>query len=348
MTLNSEGASSAPEQTPQTSSEPPLPTPVGFGDTVPIESNDATPNSSAAIENKQDAKEPEDLLSAVRNAVEPKTEVAGSTSDTAGGKSSGSTTAAEGNTGDSGTQPAEEDDSKLPFHNHPRWKQVIQERDTYKGAATQFNQVLQYMAHNNLSSQEVERGMEIMALMKNNPLAALEALRPHYDGLRQFAGEALPQDIAHKVQEGFIDRETAVELAKQRNQAAFLAQQQQEHYKRQQEDLQAQQYRQHVESIQSTVNSWEAQVKTRDPDYNHKAGLIGDRVRVLLTQYQPRNPQEAVQLAEKAYADVNSSLGGLSPRRQPMRSVSSSTSSASNATRAPRTLLEAAQMAMGG
>jgi hypothetical protein len=348
MTLNSEGASSAPDQTPQTSSEPPLPTPVGFGDTVPIESNDATPSSSAAIENKQDAKEPEDLLSAVRNAVEPNSEGAGSTSDSAGSRSSGSTPSAEGNTGNSGTQQPEEDDSKLPFHNHPRWKQVIQERDTYKGAATQFNHVLQFMAHNNLTAPEVEKGMEIMALMKSNPLAALEALRPHYDGLRQFAGEALPQDIAHKVREGFIDRETATELAKQRNQAAFLAQQQQLQQRQQQEYLQTQQHTQHVESIASTVNSWEAQVKTRDPDYSHKAGLVNDRVRVLLTQYQPRNPQEAVQLAEKAYADVNASLGGLSPRRQPMRSVGSSASSASNATRAPRSLLEAAQMALGG
>lgn len=348
MTLNNEGASSAPEQTPQVSSEPPLPTPVGFGDTVPIESNDATPQSSPAIETKQDAKEPEDLLSAVRNAVEPKTEGAGLTSDPAGSKSSGSTHSSEGNTGDSGTQQTEEDDSKLPFHNHPRWKQVIQERDTYKGAAVQLNQVFQYMAQNNLSSQEVEKGMEIMALMKNNPLAALEALRPHYDGLRQFAGEALPQDIAHKVQEGFIDRETAVELAKQRNQAAFLAQQQHRQQQQQVEYLQQQQLRQHSESIASTVNSWESQMKTRDPDYSHKSSLINDRVRVLLTQYQPRTPQEAVQLAEKAYADVNASLGGLSPRRQPMRSVGSSSSSASNATRAPRTLLEAAQMAMGG
>jgi hypothetical protein len=348
MTLTNEGASSAPEQTSQTSSEPPLPTPVGFGDTVPIESNDATPNSSPAIETKQDAKEPEDLLSAVRNAVEPKSESAGSTSDPAGSRSSGSTSSAEGNARDGGTQQPEEDDSKLPFHNHPRWKQVIQERDTYKGAATQFNQVLQYMAHNNLTSSEVEKGVEIMALMKNNPLAALEALRPHYDGLRQFAGEALPQDIAHKVQEGFIDRETAVELAKQRNQAAFLAQQQQRQQLQQNEYLQAQHHQQHVETIANTVNSWEAQVKTRDPDYSHKSSLINDRVRVLLTQYQPRTPQEAVQLAEKAYADVNSSLGGLSPRRQPMRSVGSSASLASNATRAPRTLLEAAQMALGG
>jgi hypothetical protein len=347
MTLNSEGASSAPEQTPQTSSEPPLPTPVGFGDTVPIESNDATSASSPTIE-KQDAKEPEDLLSAVRNAVEPKSEGAGSTSNSAGSNSSDSFATGGEASRDGSTQQPEEDDSKLPFHNHPRWKQVIQERDTYKGAATQFNEVLQYMAHNGLSTQEVEKGMEIMALMKNNPLAALEALRPHYNGLRQFAGEALPDDIAHKVQEGFIDRQTAVELAKQRNQAAFLAQRQQAQQVQQEQYLQNQQHQQHVESIATTVNSWEASVKSRDPDYQHKAGLISDRVRVLLTQHQPRSPREAVAIAERAYADVNASLGSLSPRRQPMRSVGSSASSATNATRAPRTLMEAAQMAMGG
>ena len=347
MTLKNEGASSAPETTPQVSSEPPIPTPVGFGDTVPLEQVDATPASSPAIE-KQDAKEPEDLLSAVRNAVEPSSGEAGSASGSASEVSGGSASATDKGTGDGSAVSAEEDDSKLPFHNHPRWKQVIQERDTYKGAATQLNEVLHFMAQNNLSTQEVERGMEIMALMKNNPLAALEALRPHYDGLRQFAGEALPEDISKKVQEGFIDRQTAVELAKHRNQAAFLAQQQQAQQAQQGQYLQAQQQRQHIESIASTVNSWEAGIKSRDPDYQHKSALVGDRVRVLLTQYQPRNPQEAVALAEKAYADVNASLGSLSPRRQPMRSIASSASSASNATRAPRSLFEAAQMALGG
>lgn len=344
-TLNADAASSAAQtQTPTPSPEPALPVPVGFGNNGPTDAKDVNPESSLGVEKPTDANEPKDLLSAVRDVVsqtKAEGQMAGDSSTLQEGGTTEPTAPSSQQDGNVG-----EDDSKLPFHNHPRWKQMLAERDSLKEDASQYQQVASFMRGNNLSAQEVAQGMQVMALIKNDPLRALEALRPTMENLRRFAGESLPEDIAKKVDDGFIDRDSAAELARQRAQSEFLtARQQQEFQAFQAAQLQHQQAAS-MNAIVSAVSGWESQLKTRDADYQAKSQFIGDRIRVLLQVSQPQTPQEAVALAERAYSEVNESFKGLNPRRQPVRTMTSG-NSATSATPAPKSLREAIMMAAG-
>ena len=94
---------------------------------------------------------------------------------------------------------------------------------------------------------------------------------------------------------------------------AFEAEQQ----RLQQEQALVQQ-EQHTNTLYNAVNSWEEATRKRDADYAQKETFIGDRYRVLIAQTPPRTTAEAVQLAERAYADVNERMKPLSPRRHPL------------------------------
>jgi hypothetical protein len=239
-----------------------------------------------------------------------------------------------------GEDPAK--DEKVPFHKHPRWQEMIRERDSFKDEASQYRQITGYMSQNQLSNDEVAKGFEIMALMKNDPLRAREMLLQYTRALDEYAGVILPEDLSKKVDEGAIDEAAAQELARTRNEA--LANRARYEQLAQTQQVQHQQAAQ--EAIQREVFGWEETIKQRDVDYAAKQNLVLDRARTYLTQGQPRTPQEAVAIVERAYADVNETLKGFAPRRQPVRAVSS-TSSTTNSQPVARTLQEAIRIAAG-
>jgi hypothetical protein len=75
---------------------------------------------------------------------------------------------------------------------------------------------------------------------------------------------------------------------------------------------------------------WESAEKARDPDWSVKYEMVQDRVRTLLASGKPSSPEEAVQLARRALSDVNERLRPLAGRNMPMRSPTSSMSSATS------------------
>lgn len=64
-------------------------------------------------------------------------------------------------------EEGDDPDAQVPFHNHPRFKQVLQERDSYKADADQYRNITEFMSTNKLIGEEVAEGFEIMALLKS-------------------------------------------------------------------------------------------------------------------------------------------------------------------------------------
>jgi hypothetical protein len=230
---------------------------------------------------------------------------------------------------------------KLPFHNHPRWREMITERDAMKPKAEQYDKITTFMTSNGLTPEEMAEGMGIMALMKQNPVEAYKVLKAHTDSLAKFAGEELPEDIRSKLDDGFIDSESAKELAR------FKAQQEFEQSRQQEQMVRQQQYQQEVgrKQIHDAVSAWEATEKARDPDWSKKYEMVMERASVLIQNGQPSNPQQAVEFAKRALADVNARLRPLSGRSIGLRNPTSSMSSAS-ATPVPRSLEDAVRLAI--
>lgn len=232
-------------------------------------------------------------------------------------------------------------DAKLPFHKHPRWQKIKGERDQFKQKSTEFEAKLAevapkaeqldrigtFMRENELTAEEVQKGFEIMALMKHNPQAALERLMPHLEVLELASGRKLPKDLQERVDAGEVTPDIAHEAARARMEAAAAR----SRVERTEQVIQQDRAREASMAMKTAVDGWENSVKASDPDYSHIQSFVIDRIRVLMAQQSPRTPDEAVALAKRAYEDVKASMRRVLPPRtqtRPMTSDKSSTTAA--------------------
>ena len=161
---------------------------------------------SSAAESETEA----DLLSVIQDAIQPEEETESHSEDEV---EEPDTLAAESDAKNDEVVDDAEDFSDEPFHKHPRFKKVLEERNSYKDSAEKFSVMQNYLMDNQLSGDEAAKGLEIMALMKADPMAALNALKPYVQNLSQAAGIVLPKDIQTRVDDGYLDEDAGRELA---------------------------------------------------------------------------------------------------------------------------------------
>ena len=257
-------------------------------------------------------------------------------------------------------------DEKVPFHNHPRWKEMIAKQRSLQGSVENltaevenFRQFQSTVRQAGLSAQDVDTGFEIMRLMKHDPAAAYVKLQPFLEQLQHFTGERLPADLQQKVEAGLVDTDTARELARTRagkqhvetrvaqDAESRRVQAEQDAAARQQAELKT-----HMEACATAVSSWENQWKKDDPDYAKKQPLVDAMVVKMLQERDTRgqpvhvigNPEDAVNLTKKAREEVERTLGPVLARRDARRTVTGGAPAAQAAPQ-PKTLLEAVKAA---
>lgn len=309
--------------------------PVQKTEQTPDAKQDSTPISSEAGD-KDANKKPTSLLDAVKSAATKKADAASSTVEI-NGKSAPETNAEPKANSDEQAKDKQKTDAadKLPFHNHPRWKEMISERDVLKPKAEQYEKITSFMTSNGLTTEEVAEGFQIMALMKNNPAEAHKRISEYKAKLDAFVGEKLPEDLNKRVQEGFDSPETAKELARLKAEKQLYEQRQQ--YAYEQQALQAR------GRIHSAVANWEQQMKAKDPDWSAKQDLVTDQIKLMLLSEQPSTPEKALELVDKAHSIVKERLVRFVPQRKPLTTVASSPSSAT-AMPQPKSLLDAVRL----
>lgn len=297
---------------------------------------------------------PKDMLDAVRKAVD----INKSKEDKlAEERSELSEAESEDDTGDSDDAKAQDEtdeskDENLPFGKHPRFKQLVSQRnelrsevERLKPLVEDYQQVQSFMEQNNLAPQEVAQAMQILSLLKTDPLKAKEALQPTLEMFARLSGEALPDDIKQKLDDGYLDDSTAREVAALRAQSALQAQRAQEYAQQQQARLQQQQAEQSGQQLYNAVSQWEQTVAARDPDYAKLKPLVLKATQAALVQGRPTTPEQAIALVESAYREVQESVKALMPRRTAQRTVTSTNSVSTSATAKPTSLLEAVTLA---
>lgn len=341
--------------------------------TQPVEATpqaEATPELDANTQNAADtstaddtsvteAEQPKSLLDVVKDVVEPTEEPVEDKESlnlekAEDGKATEAKVEEDKPVDDGKSEPTEADDAKLPFHKHPRFQQVIQERsafkkeiETLKPEAQEWRSIRTFMETNSLTNDEVAKGFEIMAAMKNDPIRGRDMLAEYWNNLQAFAGAVLPQDLKQRVDDGEVTDDVASELARRRNEAEFLRQRQEVEAQRQQEQAQMQQYAATQQIMRSAVVDWESGIKTRDADYSVKQPFLLDKVRAAMAVSQPRTSQEAIALVERAYSEVNDSLKRFTPSRPAATTVRSETSSA-NVAPQPKNLRDVIKLAAAG
>ncbi len=290
----------------------------------------------------------EDLLSVIQDAMQPDEETE---SHSESEEEEREVVAAESTESEANVELAdqEEDDSKLPFHKHPRFKELVQQRNEAKEDADKFNVMQNYLADNNLSGEEAAIGLDIMAKMKSDPMAALTALKPYVERLSQEAGIIMPQDIQTRVDDGYLDEDAGKELARSRAEA--VRQKQQNELLMQQQHTQA--HREHIDYLASVVHEWEENAEANDPDYDLKRDLVDARVQALRwelgsdgKQYTAQTPEEVRELAQTAYNQVTENYNAKFGNKQPMKTASGGKLGGSPAPE-PQSLQEAIVAALG-
>lgn len=241
-----------------------------------------------------------------------------------------------------------EEDAKVPFHKHPRWQKKLeierelrakvatfeQEVEPLRTKAGQLDEIGRFMATNSLTPDEMAEGMEIMALMKRDPIGALKALQPKIEALEIATGSRFPADIQERLDSGKIDEDGARELTRTR----FEAKANETRAEEATEQLTQTTAQTLQANMKSAVQAWEADIKTRDPDYSQKQSFVIDRTRVLAQANPPKTPDDAVKLAKQALEDVNKQIRQFVPAKTATAATVTSDKSSTRSVPAPKSL----------
>lgn len=283
--------------------------------TSPAPDVTATP-APAVVEPDNAASSPatgeiDDVLSVVRDVV------AESRKDQAASPAEGEET---GHPADPNAAPKEQDDDKfsdVPFHKHPRFQQLLRQRDTFRQDAERYGNVQGFLDSRGLSADEAANGLIIMGLMKTDPTEAWKQLLPVMKNLAIAAGEVLPDDLQQMVNAGKIDPAAALEVSRTR--AGMRNMQTQRTFEEQRRERQS-----HTEAVQAlggAANEWAAKRQKNDPNFAAKLQAVEKEVAYLQRiEGHPTTPDGVRAMLDKAYKAVNAAIAPVvpvTPQRKP-------------------------------
>lgn len=204
--------------------------------------------------------------------------------------------------------------------------ELKQRLDEVENDAGLYKQYTGYLERNHISQDEANELFQIGALMKSDPVKALNMIAPHYNKLLEVTGNVLTPELQKQVDDGYITREVAIEL--NRNKAQNIIHQQRFQQQQQQEQLahQTQDQQKLITSIQTTIANIENGWQTSDPDYAKKAARIRDRIELKWHKAHasgkiPRSGEEASRMMEEVKREVDQEFRDLMPKRQPVDTV---------------------------
>lgn len=332
---------------------------VEVKETKTAETTESTDAKPAAESSTAEPKGEKDLVASVKEALEakekpPASETEGSQPE----KESDKDAKKDGGEAETDSDDlTEEELARLRPKTRKRIENLlgqVHERDgviaDIKPKADQFDHLVRFVENAGLSTQEVNDGFDIMAALKNQPLAAYEKLKPIFQQLQILAGDVLPEELQIAVNQGQITEAHARELARTRSQAAVSTQQltrrdQQEQVRNQQQETQRQQ-----EGVRSAIAGWEKSKAGSDPDWKPKQQRVMELVELETLRRSNADPNfrwtpdEAVKFADQTLAKVNDEFKRFAPRPKAVTPVTDVASTQS--TTKPKTAVEAAKQGL--
>lgn len=305
-----------------------------------VDVNDGAADDASTSSPKPDG-DKADLLSVVRSVTDKRD----GTADSPAAEDSGDQPADPAAKDAAKPEPKEPDDenfSDVPFHAHPRFKQLVQQRNHYREGARQYEQVQGFLQQNGLSADEAADVLLLRAQMKTDPAAAWKTLKPLVQQLLIDTGEVLPADLQQEVRAGRITKERAVEISRLRagqqssqKAAAFQREQSQRN-----QALQAQQ------AIQQGVAEWERSTRSRDPDFDAMQEDIQKEVLWLQRRDgMPTTAEGARKMVQSAYDTVRKRVSGQRRQQTAKSPVTGGRVASGQPTASPKSVLDVVRMA---
>ncbi len=332
----------------------------------PLDANDPAGSSAAdgpeAEPASTDAKGPQTLLEAVELASKGDKDAAPSPAESEKEGEAAKDAEQPGKT-EGKAEDGETEEEPPPFHEHPRWKalvsqrdELITERDTFKAEAEAHKEdheaitrLNDFMTSQQISTENLNELLQIGGLLRNDPVKALEAIRPTYEKLLALTGEILPEDLKQAMEAGHITEDYARQLARTRGTAQVETARSQRISATQQEEATARDQAATQGAFQAEANSWEAAWKASDPDYSLKRDRMYEKVELAISRKQfSEDPTKIRAKLDELRGTVEKELRALRPKPKSVNSNPAGGGSTANTTTAPKTLQEAMEAAVGG
>lgn len=301
-------------------------------DTLDVAAEASAPDVNSAESSDAQGVATDDTLSIVRNVVDDSQTDAGAASPAEGDE-------VEGQSADdpNSTDKDDEDYSDVPFHKHPRFQHLLKKSKTYEADATRYQNVQNFMDHHGISAEEAADGFLVMGLLKTDPIAAWERLKPVVQQLLIATGEVLPEDLKQRVQAGELTAEAAHEVSKARA-TVQTVQTTQTFHQQQGERKRAVELHQ---SLIGTAEGWEQDRQKKDPNYEaKKLPLMKELAFIQSREGKPNTPQGVKDQLDRAYkAVVPAPVAQPNPQRK-QKPLSSAGGIVTNAQPKPETTLD--------
>ena len=260
------------------------------------------------VKDPEDAKGPKTILEAVDAALKVDKGDKVSSADEGSGDAPAESKKPDAKDGEGDAKAEGDKDKPPPFHEHPRWKAVVAERDDWKGRAEKaegdvesqkpsleaIERISGYLDANNLTADEFNNILRIGGFAKNDPLKALEALTPLYNRLLEVTGYTLPPDLKQAVEQGLTTEEYARQTARARGDANIATFQSQTQGQRYETERNSAKHTALVQTLGDTASAWEQEWKASDPDYPKKVSLVRREVELAIHLGEIERTPEAV------------------------------------------------------
>jgi hypothetical protein len=223
-------------------------------------------------------------------------------------------------------------------------KQIEAQLASQQPAVEAYQRLETYVTANKLSSQEVSDGLALMAALKAGEFQTFyDGVMPLVRVAAEAIGESLPDDLYEKVEAGTLPEDEAKEIAKLRAKTTHL----EGVTKDTEAEREAQGVQQRAIAVREAIASYEAGLRTRDPDFVAKQPFMQHVAASFLSKKGlPKNPEEGIQMAKDVYAEVTRMFDEFRPKQQPTAKVPNGGGSSSTQVAAPGSLQEAVSQAI--
>ncbi len=320
----------------------------------------ATPDVATADSSPAEQGDKGDLLTAVKAALEPKTDKAPESEEQGSKPEDAPVADAKKDGADEGEDSddlSEEELARLRPKTRKRIDNLLKERSErdakivdLEPKAQNFEKIQRFVDDAGLSKDEVNQGFDVMKNLRNDPLKAYEQLKPIFVQLQQMAGEVLTPDLQQAVDQGQLTEAHARELALTRSRASVNERRVTEIDQREEASRQREASEATVNDVAGAVTAWEKATSKSDPDWKLKQPRIQVLVEneILRKQREDRSyfpsKDEAIKMSKDALATVEAEFKRMSPQRRSMTPVADAGSSRS--TPVPTSMLDAVKVGL--
>ena len=241
--------------------------------------------------------------------------------------------------------PTDDELGKYSAKANARIRDLVAQRNEARGTAQQVAPILDFLHQNDIPEQDLDVILNLTAQLRHGKFAEfLEGVSPYVNLALQYTGQALPADLQQQVDQGYVSRKVATELAQRRAQG----QMQEGEVKRLQTAQTQQQAQMQANGIRNAVVDWEAKTRGADPDYDLKASFVRRTAQAMMQEKgAPQTPEQALEYVKAAYDEVNSETKRLRPAPKATSRVPGSTGQGGTAPVAePKNMMEAAMQAI--